>query len=84
MQVGIRGVDQCGNSVVSGAMVKLNNMQAGLTGIHKISSTFGAFAAVLIDGSMVPWGCGVFNTCDAFAVALKDGTMVTWGARDIA
>ena len=59
-------------------------MQAGLTGVHKISSTFGAFAAVLIDGSMVPWGCGVFNTCDAFAVALKDGTVVTWGERDMA
>ena len=39
---------------------------------------------MLIDGSMVPWGCGVFNTCDAFAVALKDGTVVTWGERDMA
>ena len=32
-------------------------MQAGLTGVHKISSTLDASAAVLIDGSMVLWGC---------------------------
>ena len=53
-----------------------------LIGLDKISSTFGAFAAVLIDGSMVPWGSGVFNTCDAFAAALKGGTVVTWGERE--
>ena len=50
-----------------------------LIGLDKISSTFGAFAAVLIDGSMVPWGSGVFNTCDAFASALKGRTAVTFG-----
>ena len=37
---------------------------------------------MLIDGSMIPRGCGVINTCDAFAAALRDGTVVTWGERD--
>ena len=35
-----------------------NNVQAGLRGMNKISSTYGALAVVLIDGSMVPWSAG--------------------------
>ena len=51
----------------------LNNVQAGLRGVDKISFTYGTFSAVLINGSMVPGGCRVLITFGAFAVVWKDG-----------
>ena len=60
-----------------------NNVQTKLSVVDKISSIYVAFAAVLIGGSMVPWGCRVFTTYVAFVAVLKDGTMVTWGERDM-
>ena len=65
-----------------------------MKGVVRIYSTWGAFAALRGDGTVVTWGdmrCGgyvkerltdvkcIFNTFGAFAALKEGGTVVTWG-----
>lgn len=66
--------------------------------MRRIHATFGAFAAILADGSVVTWGCReaggdssrvelkdvqqICATGRAFAAILEDASLVTWGDLD--